>query len=556
MGAGPEEIREIGDGGLVGDVEAIAEVVPEREAEPGCGAHEAEESVAAVAAAGHLGAAADLAPGDVQADVALGAIGVERDLRAVEHGQQFRLVGVQACKQAVEGGKTGASSEDAIEADAQLASSPRTGIGAVGLEVGVKPPDQIADMRLRDPMPVGEGIEPVHQPFGVHPAQGVAADHELAGIVADDNGVVEEPMGPDGAPERTFGGDPDRVGMDLECADAEPVQMHLPGSMIGELFRRGVGESADHRAGERASAHIGERRVVDDIVGVAGAQQVEEVQPALALPRAEPGEIVIADMGAESVPSGMPRAGVVHRHPGRCRKSRPQDVAVLRKETVLSLDQQPHHLPLGDRHPKGPQLCRQPLHRHLPLVMQHQHEAAQFRAEMAHHPRRQRREDRSPLRCHPPLPPVADRPRLQNQILNQKALIPLEPRARRCIRRDDPLLDADPGREFAPTFAEPPLRRGPALHPARPARRLDVGRALQPLQTRHLLTQRRNLTLLFRVLRQQLNHQMLQLTRRQIIKVRRLAHTKLESVPTVTAQAKNHSPPGLLPRLRSKVLSV
>ena len=90
------------------------------EAAPGGGAHEAEESVAAVAAAGHLGAAADLSPGDVQADVALGAIGVERDLRAVEHGQQFRLVGVQACKQAVESGKAGASSEDAIEADAQL----------------------------------------------------------------------------------------------------------------------------------------------------------------------------------------------------------------------------------------------------------------------------------------------------------------------------------------------------------------------------------------------------------------------------------------------------
>ena len=42
---------------MVRHVEAIAEIVPEREAEAGCGAHEAEESVAAVSAAGHLCAA-------------------------------------------------------------------------------------------------------------------------------------------------------------------------------------------------------------------------------------------------------------------------------------------------------------------------------------------------------------------------------------------------------------------------------------------------------------------------------------------------------------------
>ena len=193
---------------------------------------------------------------------------------------------------------------------------------------------------------------------------------------------IQELVVPDGTPERTFGGDPDRVGMDLEHADAKPLQMRLAGRMIGELFRRGVGKSGYHGTGERAPAHVGERRVVDDVVGVPGAQQVEKVQPALALPRAKLGEIVIADMGAEPVPPGMPCAGVVHRHPGRCRKSRPQDLAALRKETLLSLDQQPRHLPLRNRHPEGPQLRRQPLHRHFPLVMQHQHETSHFRAEM------------------------------------------------------------------------------------------------------------------------------------------------------------------------------
>jgi len=64
VGASSDEIRQIGGGGVIGDVEAITEIVPEREAELGCGAHEAEESVATVATEGHLGAAADLAPGD------------------------------------------------------------------------------------------------------------------------------------------------------------------------------------------------------------------------------------------------------------------------------------------------------------------------------------------------------------------------------------------------------------------------------------------------------------------------------------------------------------
>ena len=93
-------------------------------------------------------------------------------------------------------------------------------------------------------------------------------------------------------------------------------------------------------------------------------QQVEEAQPALVRPGAEPGDIVVADMGAEPVPpGGMPGASGIHRQPGHCRKPCPPDFAVLLEETVLSPDHQPHHLPLRDRYPEGPQLCRQPFHR-------------------------------------------------------------------------------------------------------------------------------------------------------------------------------------------------
>ena len=75
-----------------------------------------------------------------------------------------------------------------------------------------------------------------------------------------------------------------RVGRDLQSADAEAIEMRLPGGLIGKPCLWLRGQLADHRSGERAAAHVVQRRVVDHVVGVAGAQQVEEVQPALAGP--------------------------------------------------------------------------------------------------------------------------------------------------------------------------------------------------------------------------------------------------------------------------------
>ena len=61
----------------------------------------------------------------------------------IEHSQQLDLVGVQLCEQAIEGGETGAAAEeDAIEAGTQLTAPARCRVAAVGLRVGVEPPDQ------------------------------------------------------------------------------------------------------------------------------------------------------------------------------------------------------------------------------------------------------------------------------------------------------------------------------------------------------------------------------------------------------------------------------
>jgi hypothetical protein len=65
-------------------------------------------------------------------------------------------------------------------------------------------------------------------------------------------------------------------------------------------------------------AHVIECCRVEHEVGMAGTQQIEKVQPALRWSGAEPGEPVIADLGAETVRHLVSCAGVIDRYPGRC----------------------------------------------------------------------------------------------------------------------------------------------------------------------------------------------------------------------------------------------
>ena len=130
------------------------------------------------------------------------------------------------------------SFEDAIEAGPQLGFAPGAWLGAIGLEVGVQPPDQAADLFLGGTGRGGEGLDLVDQPLGVDPTQSVLTDVELPGVVRDDDRAVEEAMGDDGAPQRPFGGDRHRIGVSRHPGDAEVVEMGLPGGRVSEVSRR------------------------------------------------------------------------------------------------------------------------------------------------------------------------------------------------------------------------------------------------------------------------------------------------------------------------------
>jgi hypothetical protein len=85
-----DEVGKIGHREVARRSEANAVIIPERDAEFCAGVHQAEESISAIAPGVTVRAAADLALDDVTANVALGTIGVQRDLWPVEHGQLSR----------------------------------------------------------------------------------------------------------------------------------------------------------------------------------------------------------------------------------------------------------------------------------------------------------------------------------------------------------------------------------------------------------------------------------------------------------------------------------
>src|ERR1700730_19120509 len=93
--------------------------------------------------------------------------------------------------------------------------------------------------------------------------------------------------------------------------------MRVKGPLVGEAAVGMFGQPVDHLSGQGAFAHIGERRGIDDVIAMSGAQQAEEVEAALRSGGAEPAEMVVADLGADAVRRLVAGGGGVHRGPRR-----------------------------------------------------------------------------------------------------------------------------------------------------------------------------------------------------------------------------------------------
>jgi hypothetical protein len=198
----------------------------------------------------------------------------------------------------------------------------------------------------------------------------------LTGAVADDHRVREQAVVGYAAPQRAFGGNPRRLRQPARRGDPKPLEVVAPCRLIAKAPGVVARQRGHDRCRQLVPAHIAEGGVVDHVVLMPGTQQLQEVQPALRSGRGEPGEVIIADLGAHPVPARMAGAGVIDRDPARGLQPGAAHIRRLGQEAGPGIGQQPYHprsgrghaLALGDRDPEIVKLSHQTRHRHLAAV--------------------------------------------------------------------------------------------------------------------------------------------------------------------------------------------
>ena len=358
------------------------------------------------------GTAGDFALGHDGADVVFGTVGVKRDLGSLENAQQVGFELVQAGQLPVEHDVAGLVGEDPVKAHPQAPGAPWIGVALIGLQVGIEPPDQAALEIDGAAMRGTQRLQLMDEPFGIHPAQGMVADPELAGTIGDDHRVTQQVLVAYRPPECGFGGDLERIGGDLERIEAEPVQMRVPDGFVAKAGLGVVRQRGDLRCRHVHHAHPGERGVVDDIIRAPGLQQQQEGAARLRHRSAEYGEAPVADLSNKAILAGVARRRVIDADPAGRREPGAQHRLVLGCQSLQPLAQQPHDLALGDLEPHAVQQRCQPLTGDLALKVTSSDEAAQLGAKTAEDARRQRCHDPLARRRLPALTAIASRPRL------------------------------------------------------------------------------------------------------------------------------------------------
>ena len=129
---------------FVADPQPIAQIVPKRQAKLLAGLRKAQHAVARLAAVATDRASGNLPLDDEATQIALGCIGVERDLRPLQNPQQFWLAAPEPKQQLVKLAIPGADGENPVEA--RLQAHCRSGIrpSSIRFQGLVKVPDQLA----------------------------------------------------------------------------------------------------------------------------------------------------------------------------------------------------------------------------------------------------------------------------------------------------------------------------------------------------------------------------------------------------------------------------
>jgi hypothetical protein len=200
LGSGEDDFWQLWNVLGTRDGKSVAQIIPECDFELGAGLGEAEEGVAAVAAEITARAAAELAPGDVAADVIFRSVGVQGDVGSLKHQQELTLLCLEPAQEPVERGIARLRREDLLKALDELSLALGCGLCAIGLEIGVEGPDAALDVFFGLALLVGEGIELVYEAFRMDSTPRVGGNIELTGAIRDDDCAIKQPLGGNGAP--------------------------------------------------------------------------------------------------------------------------------------------------------------------------------------------------------------------------------------------------------------------------------------------------------------------------------------------------------------------
>jgi hypothetical protein len=102
---------------------------------------------------------------------------------------------------------------------------------------------------------------------------------------------------------------------DRGMASKENLAWLRASGAVGKASLRLSAELYDQRVRQAVLSHVGQGGVVDEVGGVAGVEQLEKVQAALGAGRDEGREVVVAELGADTVLGLVAGAGVVNGDP-------------------------------------------------------------------------------------------------------------------------------------------------------------------------------------------------------------------------------------------------
>ena len=425
------QVRERGDGVLAGD--PIVEVLPKGETMFPAGLLEADEGIPTASPGLTAGAGTDLALLHHVPEVVLAAVVVQRQVRVVQHPQQFVAGALEAAQPLIErfAGRDRRAQRIQLSVDDVFRYWVR--LLTVGRQRSIEGPHLLLDPINRLPVGVVQGQNLLQRALGVDPAEGVDEQGKLPRVIAQQPQIQAKTLRNQPADQGPFG----HQGDGPRTVHQVPTQVGHPRFGVGQ--DHGIGRQPVPVTGRHAAfSHIGQRLRME-VVTALGLEQFQEIHPAFGPGAGQPGKPFIAHVRAVAVFPLMARPGIVGLHVVRDRQTHGLDLGFFLMKALVAFRQQAAELPRRNLDAPLPDLGQQNGLGHMGMVMLVQQVGHPLRSIMAAPPRhRDRRRHRFSGGEWPWFPLVARIVEANHHVLDDIRPIPLEPRADRYLFQPHP----------------------------------------------------------------------------------------------------------------------